>query len=174
MPKVPEKSGQIGQESGVIQAMPLIKVREELREQATYDTLTGVLNRGAIIEFLARELSRSGRDNTPLAVVMVDLDHFKTVNDTFGHPVGDDVLRQIAYTMRDSVRRYDGVGRYGGEEFLLVLPGAALRGALHQAERIRGRIARQSVSVSRASWPFPRVSASPRGIRTRRAASRIY
>ena len=118
----------------------LIRVREELRERATHDPLTGLLNRGAILDFLNRELSRCDRDGTPLSLVMVDIDHFKDINDAHGHPVGDVVLRDLSATMRGSVRRYDGVGRYGGEEFLLVLPGAQSTGASIQAERLRSRI----------------------------------
>ena len=118
----------------------LIRAREELRERATHDPLTGLLNRGAILEFLKREHARSERDETPLAIVMADLDHFKSINDRYGHAVGDQVLTQVAQAMGRSIRRYDGLGRYGGEEFLLVLPGAPLQGALHQAERMRKRI----------------------------------
>jgi two-component system, cell cycle response regulator len=118
----------------------LVAARETLREQATRDGLTGLWNRTAIFDILQNELARSNRSNQPLIVLMADLDGFKPVNDCFGHMAGDAVLRQVAARMRTSVRRYDAVGRYGGEEFLIVLPGCELPGGLLQAERIRESI----------------------------------
>lgn len=118
----------------------LVEAREALREQATRDGLTGLWNRRAIFEILQNELARSSRSGEPLIVLMADLDGFKPVNDHFGHLAGDAVLRQAAARMRASVRRYDAVGRYGGEEFLIVLPGSELPNGLVQAERIRSAI----------------------------------
>lgn len=118
----------------------LVEAREALREQATRDGLTGLWNRTAIFDILQNELARSTRNNEPLIVLMADLDGFKPVNDHFGHMAGDAVLRQVAARMRASVRRYDAVGRYGGEEFLMVLPGCELPGGLMLAERIREAI----------------------------------
>jgi two-component system cell cycle response regulator len=118
----------------------LVEAREALREQATRDALTGLWNRRAIYDILQNELARSSRTSEPLIVLMADLDGFKPVNDRFGHLVGDSVLRQVAARMRASVRRYDAVGRYGGEEFLIVLPGCGLPGGIIQAERIRDAI----------------------------------
>ena len=118
----------------------LVEAREALREQATRDGLTGLWNRTAIFDILQNELARSSRSGKPLIVLMADLDGFKPVNDHFGHMAGDAVLRQVAARMRASVRRYDAVGRYGGEEFLIVLPGCELPGGLVQAERIRDAI----------------------------------
>jgi len=118
----------------------LVEAREALREQATRDGLTGLWNRTAIFDILQNELARSGRSGEPLIVLMADLDGFKPVNDHFGHMAGDAVLRQVAGRMRGSVRRYDAVGRYGGEEFLMVLPGCELPGGLILAERIRDAI----------------------------------
>jgi diguanylate cyclase (GGDEF)-like protein len=118
----------------------LVEAREALREQATRDGLTGLWNRTAIFDILQNELARSSRSGKPLIVLMADLDGFKPVNDHFGHMAGDAVLRQAAARMRASVRRYDAVGRYGGEEFLIVLPGCELPGGLVQAERIRDAI----------------------------------
>ncbi len=119
----------------------LVEAREALREQATRDGLTGLWNRTAIFDILQNELARSGRSAEPLIVLMADLDGFKPVNDHFGHMAGDTVLRQVAARMRAAVRRYDAVGRYGGEEFLIVLPGCELPGGLTHAERIRQAIA---------------------------------
>jgi len=115
----------------------LVEAREALREQATRDGLTGLWNRTAIFDILQNELARSHRSGEPLIVLMADLDGFKPVNDHFGHMAGDAVLRQAAARMKSSVRRYDAVGRYGGDEFLIVLPGCELPGGLAQAERIR-------------------------------------
>jgi two-component system, cell cycle response regulator len=122
----------------------LVQAREALREQATLDGLTGLWNRRAIYEILQNELARSGRTSEPLLVLMADLDGFKPVNDRFGHLVGDAVLRQVAARMRASVRRYDAVGRYGGEEFLIVLPGCDLPAGLAYADRIRDAIAAEA------------------------------
>ncbi|HTQ56296.1 MAG TPA: diguanylate cyclase [Bryobacteraceae bacterium] len=118
----------------------LVDAREALREQATRDGLTGLWNRRAIFDILQNELSRSSRTGEPLMVLMADLDGFKPVNDRFGHLVGDAVLRQAAALMRASVRRYDAVGRYGGEEFLIVLPGCETGDGMAIAERIREAI----------------------------------
>lgn len=115
----------------------LIAAREELRFRASHDALTGVSNRGAILEMLRREHSRQKRTGGSFAIIMLDIDHFKNVNDTFGHPCGDAVLQEAARRMILSVRAYDVVGRYGGEEFLIVVPEADGTAALVIAERIR-------------------------------------
>jgi len=124
----------------------LLEAQEALRKQATTDALTGLWNRRTILERLDIELARSSRQPSPLGVVMGDLDRFKLVNDTYGHLAGDAVLREAARRMKASTRKYDLLGRYGGEEFLLVLPGCDAEAAEHQAERIRGKIEGQ---------PFP-------------------
>jgi diguanylate cyclase (GGDEF)-like protein len=115
----------------------LMKAREALRVQATHDALTGLLNRGRVLEILLAEIARSERELRPLAVLMVDLDHFKQINDTRGHMAGDAVLREAAHRMQAATRQYDSPGRYGGEEFLIVLPGCGARDSYAQAERIR-------------------------------------
>jgi diguanylate cyclase (GGDEF)-like protein len=122
----------------------LLQAREALREQATHDNLTGLLNRGAILETLQNELSRARRESQSLALLVVDLDHFKLVNDTYGHMAGDAVLRESARRMKSAIRRYDAIGRYGGEEFLVVLPGCDGHEARLQAERIREALAANS------------------------------
>jgi diguanylate cyclase (GGDEF)-like protein len=115
----------------------IVAAREQLREQATHDSLTGLLNRKAILEILDRELTRAIREGTEFSVIMADVDHFKHINDTLGHAAGDAVLKETARRMRASIRPYDSVGRYGGEEFLVVSPGCGAGGAAEQAERIR-------------------------------------
>jgi diguanylate cyclase (GGDEF)-like protein len=119
----------------------LIAAREAVRLQAMRDALTGVWNRGAVMDALEREAARASREGRPLALVMADLDHFKSVNDNFGHLAGDAVLREAARRMLGTARPYDLVGRYGGEEFLIVLPGCDAAEALRFGERLRERIA---------------------------------
>jgi diguanylate cyclase (GGDEF)-like protein len=97
--------------------------REELRERATKDGLTGAWNRRTVLEMLEHDVERSARDRQPLTVVLADIDHFKRINDELGHPAGDEVLRQFVTRLRSVVRPYDAVGRYGGEEFVVLLRG---------------------------------------------------
>jgi diguanylate cyclase (GGDEF)-like protein len=117
------------------------QLQTELREQALRDPLTGLFNRRYMNEALAREIARAGRENNPLSVIMADIDHFKMINDTYGHPVGDKFVVEIASLMRNHARSSDIVCRYGGEEFLLVLPGTASDFAAQRAEEIRQRCA---------------------------------
>ena len=123
----------------------LLAAREKLREQATKDSLTGLWNRSSIVEQLQRELSRSQRELLPVGLVMVDLDHFKSMNDTHGHFAGDAVLREAARRMQDSTRMYDSIGRYGGEEFLILLPNCDEESTQRQAERMRCHLAQAPV-----------------------------
>jgi diguanylate cyclase (GGDEF)-like protein len=113
----------------------------QLAEMANTDPLTGVANRGYIEVCLANEVARATRFGTTLSVGMVDIDHFKRVNDSFGHPFGDRVIREVARVLSETVRQVDMVGRYGGEEFLVVMPGTGLDGAGVLAERIRAAVA---------------------------------
>lgn len=126
---------------------------ETIRFQATHDSLTGLWNRGATLDILSRELDRVQREGTPVGVVLADLDHFKDINDTYGHLAGDAVLREVASRMTASVRSYDAVGRYGGEEFLIVLPGCNADDTFRQAERIRTQIASEAVSTEEGIIP---------------------
>lgn len=118
----------------------LVAAREQLREQATHDPLTELLNRSALLETLQRESARSSRGGGELAVIMVDVDNFKTINDSHGHLAGDAVLREIARRMRAAVRTYDSIGRYGGEEFVIVAPGCGIATARELAERLRSSV----------------------------------
>jgi two-component system, cell cycle response regulator len=119
----------------------LVKAREALRYEAMHDALTGLLNRGALVTLLDRELARSKRSGEPVTIVLGDIDHFKTINDTHGHAVGDVVLREAAGRMKNGIRPYDALGRVGGEEFLLVLPNCDSRAGMAVASRLRIRIA---------------------------------
>ncbi len=114
----------------------LVATREALEFKATHDALTGLWNHAEILETLKKELARARREEAPVGVVLADLDNFKRVNDTYGHLAGDAALRETAQRMRNSVRAYDSLGRYGGEEFLIILPGCHPP-AVKQAERIR-------------------------------------
>lgn len=115
----------------------LISAREELRFRATHDVLTEISNRASVLEATQRECARQIRDGGPVSVIILDLDHFKSVNDRHGHLCGDQVLREAARRIASCVRTYDTVGRYGGEEFLVVAPTTDGTGSLALAERIR-------------------------------------
>jgi diguanylate cyclase (GGDEF)-like protein len=120
---------------------------EESSRLATTDPLTGVFNRRTFIELAEQELARSQRAGTPLALMMLDLDHFKRVNDTYGHLTGDEVLVAFTRLIKDCVRRGDLVVRYGGEEFCVLLPGTTLSAATALADRIRARCAAQELTA---------------------------
>ena len=119
----------------------LIEAKEILAHEATHDPLTGALNRRAILDGLDRELKRAGRQKTKLSIGLFDIDHFKQVNDTYGHQAGDDVLCGFVNAIQSSLRDYDLLGRYGGEEFLMVAPDSSGSDAETLYERLRNRVA---------------------------------
>jgi diguanylate cyclase (GGDEF)-like protein len=117
------------------------QVESELRELATTDALTGALNRRRMFEIAEAELANAHPVTRPLALAMLDIDHFKAVNDRFGHVVGDEALQRVAHTVRSALRRHDHVARYGGEELAVLLPGTTLDAACKVVERIRSEVA---------------------------------
>jgi len=123
------------------------RLSERLHELSTHDSLTRALNHRAIHERLAEEMERSRRYGHPLAVILCDLDHFKRVNDTWGHLAGDAVLRATSQAMRRTLRAADAFGRYGGEEFLVVLPETGREASLLAAERLRAAVAAEQIPV---------------------------
>ena len=125
----------------------LIIAREALRAKATHDPLTGLWNHEEILRILGLELDRAAREGTCVGVLMADIDHFKTVNDTYGHQAGDAVLRLSAGRMTSVMRPYDAVGRYGGEEFLLVAPGCDGKSIFTLAEKLRICICRDAMDT---------------------------
>jgi diguanylate cyclase (GGDEF)-like protein len=129
----------------------LLSAREALREQATKDFLTRVWNRSSILEILDRELARAARERRPVGVVMADVDRFKSVNDTHGHCAGDALLRETARRLQSSIRAYDAIGRYGGEEFLVILPGCDEACTFGQAERMRRYLCDDAMELADAN-----------------------
>ncbi len=119
----------------------LMLAKDALRREAAHDGLTGLWNRKSIFAILDRELQRAERDHQPVGLIMIDVDHFKTINDSRGHAAGDSVLRIIASAIAAMVRPYDSVGRYGGEEFLIVAPECSLADTWELAERVRSHVA---------------------------------
>jgi diguanylate cyclase (GGDEF)-like protein len=138
----------------------IVDLHEKLRYYATHDSLTGLLNRRTVFERLNAEISRAKRENNPLTIALLDLDHFKEVNDKYGHVIGDGVLCEIALRIRSTLRSYDFiglyesydiVGRYGGEEFLIVAPGVGPSDAENVFERVRSCISDQEMNISGTS-----------------------
>ncbi len=115
--------------------------------QAVQDCLTKLLNRSGIMEALKRELIRSYRSREPFAVIMADVDHFKHINDTYGHPAGDEVLCEVATRIKTSLRIYDAVGRWGGEEFIGIIPGCDASAAFHVGEKIRQAVGGTPIKI---------------------------
>ena len=131
----------------------LIHAQDDLQSAALHDSLTGLWNRGAILDLLRREVCRRQRTGDALGVMMVDIDYFKKINDTHGHLIGDAVLQEVTRRLAVDVRPYDAVGRYGGEEFLIVFPGCNMPDLLVGAERLRHCIADQPIETSVGQIP---------------------
>jgi two-component system cell cycle response regulator len=129
----------------------LVEAREDMRFKATHDALTSLWDRGAILALLRSELSRSIREHSWVSVLLCDIDHFKQVNDIHGHQVGDEVLEEVSTRLLDAVRPYDAVGRYGGEEFLIVLNGCSAEDLAERAEQARKAICGRPFSTSDGS-----------------------
>ena len=129
----------------------LLLAREALRREASRDGLTSLWNRKAILSILERDLLRAERDREPVGLIMIDVDHFKAINDSRGHAAGDTVLRIIASGIAAVVRPYDSVGRCGGEEFLIVAPGCDLAETWELAERVRSHVASCNIMVAGSS-----------------------
>lgn len=130
---------------------------EELKRQCYVDALTGVSNRRALFETIESELTKAKESENGLVLVIMDLDDFKLINDHFGHQKGDEVLKTVAKVIRDNIRKGDHVGRYGGEEFVLLFPGTTLKQTMRIVERIRRCIERIYVNDGNISR---RISAS--------------
>jgi two-component system, cell cycle response regulator len=127
-----------------------MKAHEQLRFQATHDPLTSIWNRGEILEMLRRELERGSRSHACTGLLLLDVDHFKSINDTHGHLTGDEVLKEVTRRITKAVRTYDSLGRYGGEEFLVLLPGCSRDQTDHGAERVRAAVDNGPIVVNDA------------------------
>ncbi len=133
--------------------LDLIAELDAAQRKASVDSLTRVWNRGAICAILNRELSHSIRNGYPLGILMLDIDRFKSINDNHGHPKGDWVLKSVTSQIRMLLRPYDGLGRYGGDEFIIVLLESSKTLAMETAERIRTEIARDPIDCSDVDIP---------------------
>jgi len=155
----------------------LLEVNEQLTYMSQTDALTGLDNRRHLNERIDEMFSHAKRLNEPFSLVMCDLDKFKSVNDTYGHQAGDEVLKQLSAILKDEAREIDRVGRYGGEEFMLLLPGTVLDAAVTFAERVRKRIEgntftfpggtlTRTSSFGVAGWPHPKIEQCDDLVRT--------
>lgn len=133
----------------------ILELQQSLRFAATHDFLTNLLNRSEVLAALEREIARSGREHNSMSIILADIDHFKRVNDTLGHAAGDEVLREVARRLKIDLRPYDLVGRYGGEEFLILLPGCNLENGARRADAIRSVVCKDPIQT-----PFGTASAT--------------
>jgi len=131
----------------------LIAQKKTLQQRVTHDALTGLFNRPAIFDILHKQILRAKRGGLQIAVIMIDIDHFKTINDTCGHLTGDAVLCEIASRLTQSARSHEYIGRYGGEEFLAIISPYDQAGALKAAERFRNAIACQEINANQTLIP---------------------
>lgn len=132
-------------------AKRIVELHQSLRFAATHDFLTKLLNRAEVLASLRRELSRGEREARPVSVIMADVDHFKAINDSLGHSIGDTVLKEVADRLKSDLRPYDLVGRYGGEEFLIVLPNCSLKVAARRADEIRHLVCKDAIVTTFAT-----------------------
>lgn len=137
----------------ILVAKRILDLHQSMQFAATHDFLTKLLNRAEILASLKRELSRSRREDKPLALIMADVDHFKAVNDSRGHTVGDAVLKEVADRLKSDLRPYDLVGRYGGEEFLILLPSCDLKVATRRADEIRCLVSKDAIVTTFGAVP---------------------
>lgn len=135
-----------------------LRYRQSMAEKRS-DSLTGLLNHNAIKDLVEDEIDRANRQNQPLSVVLIDIDHFKKVNDTYGHQAGDIVIRQLSNLLNTRLRRYDGVGRYGGEEFMVTLPNTDEQTALHLINRLRLQFGQSAIMTEGGNALFCTFSA---------------
>ncbi|UJO98976.1 MAG: diguanylate cyclase [Nitrosomonas sp.] len=131
----------------------LIAQKKSLEQRVTHDALTGLLNRPAIFDILHKQILRAKRGGFGIAVIMIDIDHFKNINDTCGHPAGDAVLCEIANRLTQSARSHEYIGRYGGEEFLAIISPFSQEGAVKAAERFRKAIASEEINTNQTLIP---------------------
>lgn len=129
----------------------LVSAKESMQYAAAHDSLTGITNRGEVLGSLRRELERARRTMKPVSVLLADVDHFKDVNDSLGHLCGDEALKEIVGRLRSKLRVYDSLGRYGGEEFLMILPDCDLMSALIRADELRTCVGSKPIGSSKAS-----------------------
>jgi two-component system, cell cycle response regulator len=133
----------------------ILELQQSLSFAATHDFLTNLLNRSEILAAVEKEFSRSGREGKPATLIMADIDHFKRINDSLGHAAGDEVLKEVARRLKADLRPYDVVGRYGGEEFLIILPGCDLTAGARRADEVRNLVAKDPIAT-----PFGTTSAT--------------
>ncbi len=125
----------------------IIALQDLQLQIANTDSLTQLWNRKKILELLEEELNRNFRDNKPVGIIMLDIDNFKTINDTYGHLIGDEIIIEVASRLQKQVRSYDKIGRYGGDELLLVLPGLSRKDAKNIAERLRKSVCAEKIQT---------------------------
>jgi two-component system cell cycle response regulator len=141
--------------SRIVVGKRILDLQQSLRFAATHDFLTNLLNRSEILVALQREIARGGREHNCMSIILGDLDHFKRINDTLGHAAGDEVLKEVARRLKVDLRPYDLVGRYGGEEFLILLPGCNLENGIRRADAIRSLVCKDPIET-----PFGTASAT--------------
>jgi two-component system, cell cycle response regulator len=133
--------------SRIVVGKRILELQQSLRFAATHDFLTNLLNRPEILVALQREIARGVREQACMTIILADIDHFKRVNDTLGHAAGDEVLKEVARRLKVDLRPYDLVGRYGGEEFLILLPGCSLENGTRRADAIRGLVCKDPIKT---------------------------